>query len=262
MQLDRRVNGRYRLKLAALAALCTLAFAALAGAQANPASSQPCEAKAPPPAVPETVQTIFLSNAAQQNDLNDMATDLRNVLPKARIFPVLSQNAITLRATAEDLAIAQKMIAELDLPQKLYRLTFTITDFEGEKRTGSEHYVLLVPAGMKTLFKEGSRVPIVTGMPEKQTAEQSSQVEYMDIGLSIEATVGGSPQNLMLRSKIEQSSLAGEKSATTPADPVVHQTVLEGTSEVVQNQPMVLGVLDIPGSTRHQEIEVTAELVH
>jgi type II secretory pathway component GspD/PulD (secretin) len=263
---DMRPNGsenrRYAARLAAFAALCALAFAAFAshaGAQTNSGGSQPCEAR---PAPPETVQTIFVNNAAQQNDLNDIATDLRNVMPHAKIFPVQFQSAITLRATEEDLATAQKLIADLDKPRKLYRLTFTITDFDGDKRTGSEHYVFLAVAGMKTIFKEGSRVPIVTGMADKQTAAESSQVQYVDIGLSIEATVAGSADNLTMRSKIEQSSLAGEKSAATPADPVVHQNVLEGFTEIALNKSAVLGSLDLPGATRRQEIEVTAELVH
>jgi len=263
MRLIGNLTGRYAPKLAALAAACTLALMILApqvGAQTPTGGSQPCEARPAPP--PETVQTIFVSNAAEQNDLNDIATDLRNALPKARIFPVQSQNAITLHATEEDLATAQKIIADLDRPRKVYRLTYTITDFEDGKRTGSQHFVILAVAGERTIFKQGSRVPIVTGMPDKQTAEQSSEIQYQDIGVSIEATLSGSPENLMLRSKIEQSSLSGEKTADVAPDPVVRQTVLEGFSELAQNKPLVLGSLDLPGTTRHQEIEVVAELVH
>jgi type II secretory pathway component GspD/PulD (secretin) len=253
-------------RFAALAAFFAVAFMMLApqaGAQTPTGGSQPCEARpAPPPPAPETVQTIFLSNATQQNDLNDIATDLRNVMPKAHIFPDQGQNAITLRATEEDLATAQKLIADLDKPRKLYRLTYTISDFENGKRTGSEHYVVLVLTGMKTLFKEGSRVPIVVGMFDTKTAAQSTQIQYQDIGLSIEATVSGSPENLVLVTKVEQSNLAGEKSAAAPTDPIVRQTVLQGTSELTQGKPLVIGSLDIPGTTRRQEIEVVAELVH
>jgi type II secretory pathway component GspD/PulD (secretin) len=243
----------------ALCALAFVVFALHAGAQTSPASSQPCEARPAPP--PETVQTIFLKNATEPNDLNDIATDLRNAMPRMRVFVVQWQNAITVRGTEEDLATAQKLVADLDQPRKLYRLTYTITNFEEGKRIGSEHYVLLAAAGMRTVFKEGSRVPIVTGMRDKETAGQSSQVQYQDIGLSIDATVTGSPENLMLHTKIEQSSLAGEKSATTPADPVVRQTVLDGSPQLAQNKSAVLGSLDIPGTMRHQEIEVVVELV-
>jgi type II secretory pathway component GspD/PulD (secretin) len=266
MRLNGNCIGRYAPKLTALAAFFTLAlviYAPLAGAQATPGGSQPCEARpAPPPLPPEKVQTVFLSNAADQNELNDIATDLRNVLPKARVFPDQSRKAITLRATEEDLATAQKLIAELDVPSKVYRLTYTFTEVEDGKRTGSQHYVLLAVAGERTIFKQGSRVPIVIGTVEKQTTAQSSAIQYVDVGLSIDATVSGSPENLMLRSKIEQSSLAGEKTAKVAPDPVVRQTVLQGSSELAQNKPAVLGSLDIPGTTRHLEIEVVAELVH
>jgi hypothetical protein len=44
-------------------------------------------------------------------------------------------------------------------------------------------------------------------------------------------------------------------------DPVIRQTTLEGTSTLVLGKPLVLGSLDIPGSTRHQEVEVFSELV-
>ncbi len=245
-----------------LATFCTLAFvvfATQAGAQANSSASQPAEARPVP--LPETTQTIFLENITDQQDLNDIATALRNVMPREKVFPIQEQNAITLRATDEDLATAQKLIADLDKPRKIYRLTYTITSFDAGKRTGSEQYVLLAEAGKRTIFKQGSRVPLVTGMRDKETAEQSSQVQYQDIGLSIEATVSVSPEDPVLHSKVEQSGLAGEKSATAPADPVVRQVVVEGFTGIIKSKPAILGSFDVPGTTRHQEIAVVAELV-
>ncbi len=106
MRLIGEINGRNLARFAALAATCTLTvmmFAPHAGAQTNPAGSQPSEARPAPPS--ETVQTIFLKNATGQNDLNDIASDLRNVLPRARFFRVQSQNAITLHATKRTLRL-------------------------------------------------------------------------------------------------------------------------------------------------------------
>ncbi len=235
-----------------------------ASAQANPDQLRPGEARPgmPPPPGPETVQTFFLANAAQQNDLNDIQTDLRNVLPRARIFGVQSENAITVRGTAEDLETAQKLIAELDRPKKVYRLTFTITDMDDGKKTGSQHFVILAAAGQKSTFKQGSRVPIVTGSYDSEARNSNTQVQYQDVGLNIEATVNGSPDALNLRTRVEQSSLADEKSAGSAQDPVIRQTALDETSEAAQGKPFVLGSLDIPGTTRREEIEVLAELVH
>ena len=46
------------------------------------------------------MQTFYLTNAWQQNDLNDVQTALRNVLPNAKVYAVASQNAIVMRGHA------------------------------------------------------------------------------------------------------------------------------------------------------------------
>lgn len=62
----------------------------------------------------QAVQTFYLSNAWQQNDLNDVQTALRNVLTGAKIYGVASQNAIVMRGTPDELLLAQKLINDLD----------------------------------------------------------------------------------------------------------------------------------------------------
>ncbi|MGO8757587.1 MAG: secretin N-terminal domain-containing protein [Terracidiphilus sp.] len=259
MEWSRIAAGRCGMAAAAALALA-FALAPHAGAQTTPDTSKPCDAKPAQPAAPETVQTFFLTNASEQNDLNEIQTDLRNALPRARLFGVQSQNAITVSATAEEMETARKLIAELDRPRQLYRLTFTITDLDGGKRVGSQQFVLLAVVGQKSNFKQGNRVPIVTGSASGDPKD-GTQVQYQDVGLSIETLVSGSPEGPTLRARVEQSSLAEEKSAATSQDPVVHQTILNETAEVTLGKPMVLGSLDVPGTTRRQEIAVTAELV-
>jgi general secretion pathway protein D len=62
----------------------------------------------------EAVQTFYLSNAWQQNDLNDVQTALRNVMAQAKVYGVPSQNAIVVRATPDELILAQKIVNDLD----------------------------------------------------------------------------------------------------------------------------------------------------
>jgi general secretion pathway protein D len=62
----------------------------------------------------QAVQTFYLSNAWQPNDLNDVQTALRNVLTSAKIYGVASQNAIVMRGTPDELLLAQKLINDLD----------------------------------------------------------------------------------------------------------------------------------------------------
>src|SRR5580692_3028600 len=65
----------------------------------------------------QAVQTFYLTNAWQQNDLNDVATAIRNVMPTAKAFPVQSQNAIVMRGTPDELLLAQQLIEDLDKPR-------------------------------------------------------------------------------------------------------------------------------------------------
>jgi general secretion pathway protein D len=62
----------------------------------------------------EAVQTFYLANTAQQNDLNDIQTALRNLLVNAKLYGVPSQSAIVMRATPDELLLAQKLINDLD----------------------------------------------------------------------------------------------------------------------------------------------------
>ena len=83
----------------------------------------------------------------------------------------------------------------------------------------------------------------------------------MDVGLAIEASADSNLDGLRLHSKVEQTNVADEKSGVGAQDPIVRQTVLDGTSTLATGKPLILGSLDVPGTTRKQEIEVVAELV-
>jgi len=232
-------------------------LATCAGAQTPSADSRPAE----PKPVPEAYQTLYLTNLTERNEATDIQTDLRNMLPKARVYYIPAQSAISIHGSPDDILLAQKIVADLDRPRKIYRLTYTITDTDGGKRIGAQHLVLLAALGEKLDLKQGSKVPIVTGTTEAGSSSQSSQMTYVDVGLNLEAYLEGETDGLRLRTKVEQSSLAEEKSAGTAQDPVIRQTVLEETAILVPGKPMLLGSLDLPGSTRRQEIEVISELV-
>jgi predicted secreted protein len=236
-----------------VAMVVALALPALgAGAQTGPAESKP-EA--------ETYQTLYLTNLSQRNEALDIQTALRNMLPKAKIYLVGSQNAITMRGTAEDFQLAQKMLADLNRAPRTYRVTYTITEIDGGKRLAPQHLALIVVAGGKTVLKQGHKVPILTAAGASEASIPGTQVQYLDVGLSIEASLDGSLDSLQLRSKVEQSGLAEEKSGIGAQDPVIQQTVLESLSTLVPGKPQVLGSFDVPGGTRHEEVEVVAELV-
>lgn len=210
----------------------------------------------------EVNQTFFLAHVTQTNDLLDVATDLRNLFPRAKCYAVVSKSAITMQGTPDEIAEAQKVIAELDRPRKVYRLTYTITEIEGGKATTAQHVDMVVQAGGKSVVKQGTRVPIVTGASKDENLANSQQVQYLDVGLNIDATLEGNADSLQLHSRVERSTVAEEKSGIGAQDPVIRQTQLDDVSTLAPGKAMVIGSLDLPDGTRHEQVEVVAEAVH
>jgi general secretion pathway protein D len=62
----------------------------------------------------QVVKTFYLSNTVQAQDLTEIVTGLRQLLELKRIQQLNSQNAIIVRDTPDKLAIAEKMIKDID----------------------------------------------------------------------------------------------------------------------------------------------------
>lgn len=217
---------------------------------------------APAAARQTSVETFYLANVNETREVNEVVVALRNILdPEVKIYLLPSQNAIVMRATDDQLILAKKVLKDLDQPKKTYRLTYTIADADGGKIIGTQHYSIIVVSGGRTTFKNGSKVPVVTGSYKSATSTQESQMTYLDVGLNIDASLDESVKGIRLRSKVERSSVAEEKSAVGADDPVIRQTVLESTSILTPGKQERLGSLDVPGSTRHLELEALVEVV-
>jgi type II secretory pathway component GspD/PulD (secretin) len=208
------------------------------------------------------VQTFYLGTSGQQNDSNEVLVAIRNILPPdVKVYLVPSQNAIVMRATPDELVLTQKLINDLDRPKKTYRLTYTLAETDDGKRVGTQHFAMVVVTGQRTVLKQGSKVPIVTGSYTAGSSGEKTDMTYVDVGMNFDATLDEFVNGVRLRTKVEQSSVAEEKSGVGAQDPVIRQTSLEGTSFLTPGKPLVLGSVDIPGSTRHLDVEVVMELV-
>ncbi len=254
------MNGNERERGKMKAVIGVVLFVGLHGVGAW-AQTEPAAAKASSNPSTNVVQTFYLGNVGQGNELNDIIVALRNVVvsdPSDRIYLLASQNTILVRASPEHLATVQRLVKEFDRPKKSYRLTYTFTEMDEGKRVGSQHYSVTVVSGTKTTLRIGSKAPIATSQPATM---HSSDVNYVDVGLNVDASVDESANGARLRSKVERTSVAEDKSGVGMQDPVIRQAVLEGTTNLVMGKQTTLGTLDIPGSARHLDIEVVSELV-
>ena len=271
-----RMGRRAMLSASSLTALVLLlpVLTARAAAQDKPGADQPgadqpAGAPANSPAAPTqpkpdfgSYQNIYLSNVTSDRDANDIQTDLRNMLPRARVFYVASQHVLSIEGSPEEVQTAQKMISEIDRPLLAFRLTFSITEMDGDKTVGTQKVSLIaLDDDERTVFKQGSKVPIVTGTSAEGSSAQNSQVQYEDVGLTIEASVYGSAETARLHTKVTQSSVAEERAAGNTGDPAIRQTALDAGAALVPGKPLLLGSLDIPGTTHREEISVVSELI-
>ncbi len=62
----------------------------------------------------QVVRTFYLSNTVQAQDLTEIVTGLRQLLDLKRLQQVNSQNAIIIRDTPDKLALAEKVIRDID----------------------------------------------------------------------------------------------------------------------------------------------------
>ncbi len=60
------------------------------------------------------VKTFYLGNTSSPTDLQDIVNAIRTVLEVQRIVQIPSQNAIVIKATPDQLALAQKMVDDID----------------------------------------------------------------------------------------------------------------------------------------------------
>jgi hypothetical protein len=252
-----------QIRAAMISAILSLGLFSPAQAVAQPPSAD----KKPAPkdvcwSNPSTdiVHTFYLRNMTQVNDANELYTALRNMLPpEAKSFFVPSQMAIEVCGPPEQIAFAQKLVNDLDRPRKSYRLTYTVSELDGAKRISAQHFSMIVSPGQESTVKQGSRVPLVTGSYGAATSSQQTQVTYIDVGMNFAATLDETAEGIRLRSVVEQSSIAEERSGVGPQDPVVRQASFKGSSYLAPGKPLRLGSFDIPDSTRHLELEVMME---
>jgi type II secretory pathway component GspD/PulD (secretin) len=212
------------------------------------------------------LRTVFLHNAEQQNDANEILVAVRNMFdPGIRVYLLASHNAITIGSYPEDLDRIEAYIRTLDIPRPTYRLTYTLTDFEGDKRVGTQHDTIVLVAGQRMTFKQGSKIPVATGSYNNgatagSAAGAQTQFTYLDVGMNVDATLTEVAGGGILKTKIEQSSVGPEPAVIAGvAEPIIRQTVLEGTPTLVSGKPLTLGSIDIVGSTHRLEITVLLE---
>jgi type II secretory pathway component GspD/PulD (secretin) len=254
-----------RMTLLALA-LSTLGLAAQTQSAEPPAGTTDCSKLTSRTLVADCsakyaqTKIIPLTNVGGQNDANEILVAVRNMAdPSTKIYLVASQNAIVVRTYPEAIAQIETLVRALDHPHKTYRLTYTIAESDAGKRVGIEHFSIVAIDGQQTTLKQGDKIPVATGSFSTENSAAQTQFTYLDVGMNFDATVSSYGGGVYLKTKVEQSSVGPSNTIAGVAEPVVRQSVLQGTTALVLGKPFMLGSIDVPASTRHLDIDVTVE---
>jgi general secretion pathway protein D len=146
----------------------------------------------------QAVRTFYLENASQQTDLNDVVTALRNLLTNAKLYGVPSQNAIVMRATPDELLLAQKLVDDLDKAKPEVVVDVDVLEVNRDKiRTiglnlpGSISFQLQSATTPNTSSTDANGNPVTTN---NLTLNDLGNLNAKNFGV----TVGAATANLML----------------------------------------------------------------
>lgn len=146
----------------------------------------------------QAVQTFYLTNAFQQNDMNDVEIALRSLLPNARFYGVASQNAIVGRGTPDELLLAQKIVDDLDKARPEVVVDFAVLEVSknwertlGLEWPSSVGVALQSPEASSTSSSSSSSTTSTTTSP---TLYDLSHLKASDFAV----TVGSATLNLLL----------------------------------------------------------------
>jgi len=149
----------------------------------------------------QAVQTFYLSNAWQQNDLTDVQTAIRNLLPNAKVYAVASQNAIVMRATPDELLLAEKLINDLDKarPEVVVDIAVLEVSKNWEKTLGiawpsSVGVALQPPTSSTGTTTTGTTTTGTTTSTTSPTLYELAHLKATDFAV----TVGSATANLLL----------------------------------------------------------------
>ncbi|MGH9606537.1 MAG: cohesin domain-containing protein [Terracidiphilus sp.] len=136
----------------------------------------------------QAVQTFYLTNAWQQNDMNDVQTALRSLLPTARFYGVASQNAIVARGTPDELLLAQKLVDDLDKarPEVVVDIAVLEVSKNWERTLGiawpSSIGAAIVPPNSSSSTPASGSTPATTTSP---TLYDLSHLKASDFAISV-----------------------------------------------------------------------------
>ena len=153
---------------------------------------------------------------------------------------------------------AQNGNSALNKPLNVYRLDFALSEFIDGKKVNTRNYSVTAREDEMNKLRSGARYPVATG-----TADKSTQIQYLDVGVSIDCRVVERGGYLELNAVVESSDIEGVDAHNVPnlatgQDLVIGQMKSDIRSLIRPGIPTMVSSMEDPASKRRFQLDVTA----
>src|SRR5215472_17826271 len=107
-------------------------------------------------------------------------------------------------------AFAQEQEKKRELPGRAYKVDVLLTETEGGKAVNSRTYTMLINDQEAGRIRQGDRIPVNVGSVPGKEGSIPSQIQYMDVGFSLDCRVAQKTDGLYMSTVLDMSSLAPE----------------------------------------------------
>ncbi len=202
-------------------------------------------------------KVLYFSNISQPTDLQDVVNAIRVIADIQRVQQVISGPIIIIEGTAEQVALAEKLAAEIDKGKRRfgglgYRIDLKVQESEGDKKLHSRLYSFVTEARQAATVSIRRRAP---AQVPKEPASETKPPSDSSNSRSIECRI------LIENERTLEISVEAEFASDTTSDSSGGTPPLLRIRENVTvelDRPTVISRIDDPDSDRSFTIELTA----
>jgi general secretion pathway protein D len=195
------------------------------------------------------IKTFYLGNVSSPTDLQDVVNTIRTVLEVQRIQPIPSQNAIVLKGTPDQLALAQKMVDDIDKGKPEVIVDVVVAQVRRDKTRN----LGIIPPQTASVALQGTGTTTTTGTGTGTTTTTTNPINFNSLqhlnSTNYAVTIAPVTAQALLNdvdTKILQSpqlrATSGEKATLTIADKIPIATGSFGTPVGVGTAVGAVGV--------------------
>ncbi|MGD1082827.1 MAG: hypothetical protein ABR881_31315 [Candidatus Sulfotelmatobacter sp.] len=199
---------------------------------------------------------LHFSNLSQPTDLQDVVNAIRVIAEIQRVQQILGEQIIIIEGTAEQVAMAEKLAAQIDNDKRRfgglgYRIDLKIQESEGDKKLRSRLYSFATEARQTARVSIGRQTPAqVQNEPSSETKQPSDSSNARNIECRILAE-----NERTLELSVDAAFASDTHEPSGGSSPLFRIKVLV---TVELDKPTVISRIDDPDGDRSFTIDLTA----